>query len=79
MSTFFCLEVIAFSLVSAPVAFFCTIFITYTFIRYPKARKLPGDLVFFVSLSDCILCIHWFTSALYQVISGPPISEGKFC
>ncbi|CAD8202343.1 unnamed protein product [Paramecium octaurelia] len=67
-------------LIVSPLAFMCTIFITYSFIKYPNTRKMPGDIVFFISLSDAILCIHWFVTACYYTTYGQnPLSSGLFC
>ncbi|CAD8195769.1 unnamed protein product [Paramecium octaurelia] len=67
-------------LIVSPLAFMCTMFITYSFIKYPNTRKMPGDIVFFISLSDAILCIHWFVTACYYTVYGEsPLSSGPFC
>ncbi|CAD8111637.1 unnamed protein product [Paramecium sonneborni] len=67
-------------LIISPLAFMCTMFITYSFIQYPNTRKMPGDIVFFISMSDAILCIHWFLTALYyQIYQENPLSSGVFC
>ncbi|CAD8107781.1 unnamed protein product [Paramecium primaurelia] len=67
-------------LIVSPLAFMCTMFITYSFIKYPNTRKMPGDIVFFISLSDAILCIHWFATACYFTIYDKnPLSSGPFC
>jgi 1-phosphatidylinositol-4-phosphate 5-kinase len=54
-------------LIFAPIAFLCTVFITSTFLFFPKTRRMPGDIIFCISLCECILSMHWFISALYDV------------
>ncbi|KAM3147767.1 hypothetical protein pb186bvf_000095 [Paramecium bursaria] len=66
--------------IKAPLAFICTMFITITFFLYPETRKMPGDIIFFISLSDCILCFHWFTQALYYLqYDHSPYIDGFVC
>lgn len=64
----------------APIAFCCTLFIMVTFFLYPKTRKLPGDLVFCISISECILSMHWFSFAVYNMYHDTsPLSDSDFC
>ena len=41
---------------------------------------MPGDFIFFISLSDCLLCIHWFSQAVYVMkYETSPQTHGWFC
>ena len=56
--------------ICAPFAMCFSLFIIYTFFRYDKCRKQPGDIILGISISDFILSTHWFITALFSV-HGP--------
>lgn len=67
-------------LICAPIAFICTVFNTSTFFIFPKTRRLPGDIIFAISICECVLSIHWFVSAYYDLTRQiSPLSESNFC
>ena len=41
---------------------------------------MPGDFIFFISLSDCLLCMHWFSQAVYVMkYDASPQTHDWFC
>ena len=54
--------------------------IIITFCMYPKVRKMPGEIILCISISELILSIHWFISAVYDLWKGKgPLNSGYFC
>ena len=68
-------------LVLGSLTFLSTSFIILTFIKYPKMREPPGDIILGISISEFVLTIHWMVSSGYFLTFpyDPPKSNGKFC
>ena len=67
---------------ASPVGAAFSFFLIYTYIKIKQCRTQPGDLFLGVSISDFILCVHWFLSALvspFGIWKEPIQSEGTFC
>lgn len=51
-----------------------------SFIIYPKTWKMPGDIIFFISFCEALLCIHWLSTSIYFMINEiSPLSDELFC
>ncbi|CAD8115621.1 unnamed protein product [Paramecium sonneborni] len=64
-----------------PIFAFClTVIIMWSFVIYPKTWKMPGDIIFFISFCEALLCVHWFSTSIYFMINQiSPQSDGLFC
>ena len=71
-------------IISCPFAIGFSSYIIYTFFKYPTCREQPGDIILGISLSDFVLSIHWFITALFSA-HGPfsntvdPGTNSSFC
>ncbi|CAK87310.1 unnamed protein product (macronuclear) [Paramecium tetraurelia] len=64
----------------AIIAFILTMIIMLSFMIYPKTWKMPGDIIFFISFCEAILCVHWFSTCIYFIINeSSPLSDDIFC
>ncbi|CAD8186384.1 unnamed protein product [Paramecium octaurelia] len=62
------------------IAFLLTMIIMLSFVIYPKTWKMPGDIIFFISFCEAILCVHWFSTSIYFMINeSSPLSDDIFC
>ena len=65
----------------SPLALIAISILIISFIKYPQLRKQPGDLILAISISEFILCCHWFAGSIRFLIDtdSPPESGGIFC
>ncbi|CAD8084249.1 unnamed protein product [Paramecium primaurelia] len=69
-----------FFLIIPIIAFILTLIIMLSFIIYPKTWKMPGDIIFFISFCEALLCIHWLSTSIYFMINEiSPLSDELFC
>lgn len=53
----------------------------YTFIKFKKMRKSPGDILFMLSLSEFVIVLHWIIDSIVQKASPNNFitSNGLYC
>ena len=69
-----------FFVIVSPIALVSTLFIIFTFIKYPKMREPPGDILLGISLSEFVLTIHWMLFGARRIYEEtPPGTESTFC
>ncbi|KAL4488388.1 hypothetical protein ABPG72_019238 [Tetrahymena utriculariae] len=67
-------------LILSPISIISNLIIIILFLKYKESRKQPSDIIFFISISDLILSIHWFSSAVYAISkSQVPDNDDIFC
>lgn len=55
-------------------------YIIVTFIKFPKARKTPGDYILAISISTFIQSLHFQLNAYYSIIYNlAPPDRSLFC
>ena len=69
-----------FFVVVSPIALISTLFIIITFIKYPKMREPPGDILLGISLSEFVLTIHWMLFGATRISYEKPVKTKEiFC
>ncbi|KAL4438872.1 hypothetical protein ABPG74_016592 [Tetrahymena malaccensis] len=67
-------------IILSPISIISNLIIIILFLKYKESRKQPSDIIFFISISDLILSIHWFSSAVYAISkSKVPDNDDIFC
>ncbi|EAS00927.2 phosphatidylinositol 4-phosphate 5-kinase (macronuclear) [Tetrahymena thermophila SB210] len=67
-------------IILSPISIISNLIIIILFLKYKESRKQPSDIIFFISISDLILSIHWFSSAIYAISkSQVPDNDDIFC
>lgn len=69
-----------FFVIVSPIALISTLFIIITFIKYPKMREPPGDILLGISLNEFILTIHWMLFGARRIYDeNPTKTKDSFC
>ncbi len=65
-------------LIVCPISMLASLLLFFAHLVYKELRKQPGDLIIMIALSEFVLALHWFISAVRTSYVTKPYEDSDF-